>query len=567
VLRRRVLTAVACFLAFAAGAAGPAPAAPAPTGLALVEPDARTVPWSTLDRLLLQGGVFLPAHRPVSEDELRSLIDSALAREAAGRAAWSAADRALLLWWRDRFVTGGRAPRWRGCPCKEHPPEARLTGRVLAGWQELGDPLSGEAGLSWAAGTNLAAEAGADGSLGSRWWYGVSVRGSGRVAGGGALAADDPLAWPGWPLATGRATVGAARRQGGAWTVDVPRAVVGARLGRWALSVGWEPRRVGPGLDGGLTLDTGGASFAALTARRTAPFRWRGIMKPLAPSELLLRAGLLSERTVRFATLEGPITTFQHPWFMEWQVGWRPTSWSRFTATHAVMAASQDGTLWPDILQINFPVIGTTWKETFSGPVTDRLFAVGMEARWRDAPWPVLPSAAGRVWWEYGGTDFLPSGPFGVVPQISIPASVAGVMFVDPGWDLALEYAELRHVSGLWYSNSGFPEGFTHEQWLLAHELGGSGESAAVGVKVRPGGALEAGLKAGWARWGLEPRTPGEGERWSLSASLGRLPAAGSRTPLLWTVRAEMRREEARRPAADPVRRTWGRVWLELTLP
>ncbi len=563
-----LICALGALVAPGASASGDT-ASQAPAGFSAVAADARTAPWSTLDRLLLLGGLFLPAHQPVTEGELAALLDTAWDRAMEGQApGYDADDLALLAFWRERYRGGGQAPRWRGCPCKERPPLVRLTARGLAGWQQLGDPVAGEGGLGWAAGADAALELGAEGTVGGRWWYAVTGRAAGRLIEGTRLAADDPLAWPGWPLATGRPEVGRARTRGGAWVLDLPRAVVGVQLGRWALDAGWDQRRVGPGLGGGLTLDHNGDAFPAVTARRTEPFRWHGLMKPLAPSELLLRVGLLSEREVTFGTDTGIVRTHQAPWFMEWQVGWRPTAWSRFTATHAVMVASQDGSLWPDLLQINFPVTGTTWKETASGPVTDRLFAVGMEARWRDAPWPVLPSAAGRAWWEYGGTDFLPSGPGGVIPQISIPASVAGVTFADPRWDLSFEYAELRHTTGLWYSNSGYPEGWSHDRWLLALALGGSGESLGARVQVRPAGAaLEAGLVAAWARWGNEVRTPGEGERWSLLASLGRLPGRDAAAPLLWTVRAELRREEARRPAEPAARRTWGRVWLELGLP
>ena len=243
----------------------------------------------------------------------------------------------------------------------------RTTGRALLGWQELGDPLAGESGLDWSGGANAAGELTVDATLGAHWWFGVTGRASGRLAAGETLDPGDPLTWPGWPLATGRAQVGTARQQGGAWTLTLPRAMAGVRLGNWALSAGWEPRRVGPGRGGGLTLDHGGATFPALTGRRTAPFRWSGIMRWLAPSELLLRAGTLSERQVRLFPASGLVLTRQNPWFMEWLLGWEPVSWFRFTATQAAMAASQDGTLWPDILQINFPLIGTTWAERPTG--------------------------------------------------------------------------------------------------------------------------------------------------------------------------------------------------------
>ncbi len=538
-------------------------------GLGLVEPDARTVPWTTIERLVLEAGLLPPAYRPRSEQELASLLDEALARAMTGDAPGIDDDElALMRWWRDRYAGGGWAPTWIGCACKVHPPRVRSSGRALLGWQELGDPLADEAGLDWSGGANAAGELIVDATLGAHWWFGVTGRVSGRLAAGQTLAADDPLAWPGWHPATGRPQVGAARQQGGAWTFALPRAMAGVRLGNWALGAGWEPRRVGPGRGGGLTLDHGGDSFPALTGRRTAPFRWSGIMRWLAPSDLLLRVGSLSSREVRFFPPAGTIITEQHPWFMEWLVGWEPVSWFRFTASQGTMVASQDGSLWPDLLQINFPVIGTTWQEAAHGPITDRIFAVGFEGRWRDAPWPVLPSAAGRVWWEYGGTDFLPSGPGGVWPEIAAPASVAGIALLSSRWDLEAEYSELWHDSVLWYSNGGFPEGYTQDGQLLAHQLGGSGESLAGTVRVRPAGlGLEAGLTLTHATWGIPGLTPGEGERWSVLGSLARLPQPEDRAPLLWTLKGELRREQATPSAVVTARRTWGRLWLEVGLP
>ncbi len=533
--------------------------------------DARTVPWSTVERLVLEAGLFPPRVRPVTEAELAALLDEAYGRALQGRTpGLDDADLALLKWWRDRYADGGWAPTWIGCACKVNPPRVRATGRLLAGWQELGDPLADEAGLDWASGANTAGEITIDAVAGGRWWAGLTGRLSGRLAAGDRLGPDDPLAWPGWPVATGRVRAGRARQRGGAWSGDLPRAMVGVQLGRWAVSLGREPRRVGPGLGGGLTLDQGGRGFPALTARRTAPFRWRGIMRLVQPSELLLRSGLLSRREVVFSpdTEAGLVRTRQSPWFLEWLVGWQPWRWLRLGATQTVMAASQDGTLWPDLLQLNFPIIGTTWHEKAAGPVTDRIFAVSFEGCWHDAPWPLLPSAGGRVWWEYGGTDFLPSGPAGLWPEIAAPASAAGITLADPRWDLSVEYAELWHDKVLWYSNGGFPEGYTQDGDLLAHQLGGGGESLAGTVRVRPAArTLELGLTVSHATWGIPRVTPGEGERWSVLGSLGRLPRPGERAPLLWTLKGEVRREEVRPEAGGSYRRTWGRLWLEMGLP
>ena len=533
-------------------------------GTPYVEPDSRQVPWATLERLALEGGRFPRRYQPVSEDELAALLDGAAVDLQAGHPS----DRELLHFWRDRYEQGGGWQVWSGCPCKETPPEVRLRGRAQLGWQELGDPVPGEAGLSWGPGLSTSLEAEAQATAGL-WWLATTVRLAGRIAPGGTeLAADDPLAWPDWQVATGRADVRRARLQADGWRVDVPRAVAGVRLGNWALTAGWAPRRVGPGHSGGLTLDRNGASFPALTGRRTRPFRWRGFMKWLAPDDLLLRVGHLSSQDIRFNNESGVTTRRDHPWFFEWLVGWQPLSWFRLAATHTAMAAAEEGTLWPDLPQINFPIVGTTWTEKEAGPATDRLFALQFEGRWRDAPWPLLPSRAGRLWWEYGGTDFRPYGPGGIFPQVAAPASVVGVALYDPLWDLGFEYTELLHPEVLWYSNSGFPEGYSHESWLMGHSLGGSGEAFLGTVRVRvPRVHLEAGLEAGRREWGEQGPTPGSGYQWSATGTLGNLPRGEDLRQRLWSLNLAWFREASRPLSGATQRMDAWRMWAVVGLP
>jgi hypothetical protein len=430
---------------------------------AQVEIDARVVPWSTLNRLALLAGNHPPHQRPLTGAELAGLIRNAAEHQGEAN------------WWADKF-NAARSPRpWQ------------LAGRVLTGFTDRGSILPGEAGLSWAPGWNATFEPEVVINHG-RYWGVLTGRLTGRLAAAGTtLAATDPLAYPGWTNASGLAQVRRARLRSGAWTGDLPRLLVGAQLGNWSLSAGWAPRRTGPGNRGALVLDHTGASFPAFTARRTAPFVWSGIMTHAAPDHLFMRAGLLSRRSSRYQEPSGFVFKQDEPWFMQWLLGWEVTDWFRASFTHTVMASARDGeTLWPDLPQINFPIIGTTWREYDSGPVTDRLFAVLMEFRWGQAPWPFLPSSAGRLYWDYGGTDFLPSGPGGIIPQISIPASVAGCELVGRHWDLVLEYAETYHDKGQWYINSGFPEGYSHEGWLLAHAMGGGSEAFHAQVRVRP---------------------------------------------------------------------------------
>jgi hypothetical protein len=557
-----------------------------------VEADTRTVPWSTVRRLALEAGIFPPVYQPVTEGELADLLDAALDEAMTGQAEGfdNVEEFDRLRWWGDRYRLGGGGHSWHGCDCKVQPPQLRVSGRAAAGFTDLGTPFDQESGLAWSPGWNTTFEPVLDFSAGP-WWVSATVRFSGRAGSGGVDFSEpggdmNPLTWPDWSIPTGKSQVRQARLQGGKWVLDAPRAVAGVTWGRWSLSAGWAPRRTGPGLSGALALDQAGVSFPAVTARRTKPFEWgSGFWNFIAPEDLLLMTGKLSKQRITYQDEEGEShEKYDEPWFFQWLLSWEFTSWFRTTFTHTAMAVPREGTLWGDILQINFPLIGTTWSETTHGPVTDRIFSAQFEARWRHAPWPLLPASAGRLFWDYAGTDYLPSGPGGYVPQISVPASVIGVELVDPAWDLGLEYAELVHPDVLWYSNSGFPDGgYSHDNWLMGHSLGGSGESIMGVVRVRPAGwGLEPGLLMRSSTWGMSKYTPGTGRQSTVAFSVKNLPqgAPGGPSPepdppspLLWEITAEWNREKAE-PGAyqeDPqavasAEKDWWRVYVKVGL-
>jgi len=519
-----------------------------------VEPDARVLPWSSITRLALESGVFPPAYRPVSEGELARLM--AGVRYEADQESSSALEREIsrIAWIHNRFETGNLGLVFHGCPCKENPINVRISGRMIGGYSELGNPVGAEGGLSFAAGHNVFLEPSLELSSG-KIWSALAVRFGGRLAGGGVNFSEPgmtthPLTWPNWSPPTGRYSVREARLKDGAWNMDISRALVGVNLGNWALSAGWDHRRSGPGFTGTLNLGFDGESFPALTARRTESFKWSGFLTHLAPDQTLLRAGVLSRRTVDYTDIYGVHFKEANPMFFQWLVGWNVTSWFRANLTHTVMATAREGSLWPDLLQINFPVIGTTWRESDSGPITDRIFTAQFEFRWRNAPWPILPSSAGRLFWEYGGTDFLPSGPAGLVPELSIPASIAGIELVGPRWDLVLEYTELRHENVIWYYNGGYAEGYTQNQWVMGHSLGGSGESLTAVVRGRPGAMnYQVELLGRAAHWGLKGFTPGTGSLDTVALTMKRTPrlsgTAADQHTLLWSVTAEWNREHA----------------------
>ena len=407
------------------------------------------------------------------------------------------------------------------------------------GWQELGRAEAGEAGLELPAGGYFLWEPGLE-MAGRRWWAAASWRVTGRLwQGAGPLDPNDPLAFPGWPLPAGQQGMREARTRGDDTRGELTRLVLGYRLGGWSLAAGRFPVRTGPGVSGALVLDRHAPSMSMAQLRRHAPLRWSGFMAPFAPENFLLRAGRLSRREVRYTDEFGRQTQLARPWFFQWLLGWQPASFLRVTCTHGAMATARKGTLWPDLMQINFPVIGTTWREMDSGPVTDRIFAVQTELRWGRAPLPLLPAEAGRAYWDYGGTDFLPGGPGGVFPEISIPASVVGVELVSRRWDLILEGYETYHPSVLWYSNSGYREGYTMDGMVLGHEAGGGAEGGLLKVAVRPGrGLYQTRVWARHTRWDHKGLGPVKAARTTVGLELGRNPARRA-SGRLW--RAELR--------------------------
>ena len=258
---------------------------------------------------------------------------------------------ARLRWWLARYRHGEGGRTWGAGGGESSAPRLRLSGRGAMGFTELGSPFDQEAGLAWSSGWNATFEPVLDLATG-RWWISATGRLTGQVAASGIDFSDpgrstSPLTWPGWSIPTGKSQVRDARLQGDRWIVDVPRAVAGLNLGNWSLSAGWVPRSTGPALTGAIALDQSGPSFPAFTARRTKPLEWgSGFLSFLAPDELLMSTGRLSERLVRSRD-ENEILheKMAHPWFFQWLVGWRVTSWFRATFTHAAMAAPREGSL------------------------------------------------------------------------------------------------------------------------------------------------------------------------------------------------------------------------------
>jgi hypothetical protein len=506
--------------------------------------DARLLPWATLRRLCLEAGLQPPVDEPLSAAQWRALC---------GEAAFAASlpdpdERRTAL----RLAALPIDRTWRGA-------------RLLWGWSDEGALVPAEAGLAWGPGWNAAAELGVQVARG-RWWLAATGRletqtgwGAGPVP--SRAEAATPLLWPDWSPVTGPGQERLALLQGEGTRARAVRAVAGVELGRWALSAGWEPRRDGPGLGGALLLDRGGPSFPALTARRLAPFRWPGPWRRLAPESLLLRVGLLGRTTVIDDVLPGGPRQ-DRPWLLQWLVRWRVTGWFRVGATETVEVVPRSGSLWADLPGILFPGPDQTWAEQTSGPLTDRVAAFQFEGRWRHAPWPWLPAAAGRAWWEYAGTDALPSGPGGLIPRLSAPASVAGVELVSPRWDLAAEYAETLHPLVLWYSNESFPAGYTNDGRLLGHPLGGAGERWSATVRWRaPAGAggWFAEVEAGRSTWGDQGHTPTRARAHDVALTVGGLRGG---VPGPWRLHAGWRRRSAQVSEAWPARSAWT-AWCE----
>ena len=156
-----------------------------------------------------------------------------------------------------------------------------------------------------------------------------------------------------------------------------------------------------------------------------------------------------------------------------------------------------------------------------------------------------------------------------------------GIELVGPVWDLGVEYADLFHPGVLWYSNGGFPEGYSQDGWLLGHTLGGSGKASTAMVQVRPNGrGVETGLRIRYATWGMESVTPGTGKMSTAALSLKKIPSsplenasANTRlpSPLLWELTVEWNREEAvpgafvEAPSSDSSEeKDWWRIYFRV---
>ena len=500
--------------ALGAGVADPARALASLAGAGVaapaVEPDARAVSWSTLRRLALLGGEFLPPYRPVSNVEITATLRRAW--ERGGPGLLRTGSRRDLVWLLARHGDQRRPLRWASCACRQ--PRLQLSAGGRVGLRELGpgEVVMGEGGL---VGRGLLGTLEPAAALWSGpAWAGATLRLELPLAQAGRGVAG-PLRYAGWPEPTGRPAVGRARVRAVS-RVTVPRAAAGVRLGGWSAAAGLFPATVGVGLDGaGLTLGASAGPAPQVVLRRARPFAWSGFMGPLAPAHVLLRAGSVSGRDVRYQTVRGPQTRHARPLLTQWLSTWNHTPWWRTTITGTALSVARSGrALWPDLLQVNLPLLDATWNETEYGPVTDRLVSLIMEARWREAPWPLLPAAAGRVWWEYGGEDYRPHGLLPLLPEIAAPANLAGVELVDVRWDLAVEFLDTRHPRVLWYGNSGFPDAYTHDGLLLGPIRGGAARSWTAVLRWRTaGGGDEWELRGRATTWSHATRLPDDARR------------------------------------------------------
>ncbi|MEZ4387372.1 MAG: hypothetical protein R3D98_07285 [Candidatus Krumholzibacteriia bacterium] len=462
-----------------------------------VEVDPRLVPRAMVRRLALLGGEFPPPYEPTTGAELVGTVRRAWRRGGPGLLL--PAQRRELAWLLARFGRQRRPVSWSSCECREPQVHASLGGRVALWELGGGDVVAGEAGL---VGRGLLATLEPDLSLWlGRFWLAVTPRLEVPLDRSGRGLAP-AFGYAGWPEPTGRPGLGRARGPAVA-RVAVPRAVAGAQLGGWALAAGVFPAAVGVGLDGeGLTLDHQADSVPQVLLRRTRPLAWSGWLSWFDPEHVLVRVGSTSPQTISYATPRGRQSRRARPLLTQWLLTWDHTPWWRTTVVGTALSAAREGhSLWPDLLQVNLPLLDATWSEVDYGPVTDRLVSLIMEARWREAPWPWLPSAAGRVWWEYGGEDFRPHEVLPFLPEISAPASLVGCELLDSRWDLGVEYLDTRHPRVLWYGNNGFDAGYSHAGELLGHELGGAAAAWTALVRWR--------TAAGADEWELRGRTAG----------------------------------------------------------
>jgi len=502
-----------------------------------LEPDARSVPWTMLRRLALLGAEFLPPHRPISRGEITGIATRA--HHSQGPGLGLAAERRQLAWLLSRYGSRTHAVNWSSCDCRTPQVHVGLDGAVSLIQFGPGELVSQQSGLA-SRGIGVLTELDLTVCSGP-FWLGATPRHEWPIW-QGSTSVNLALRYTGWPEPTGRPALGRTRTQAVnriAW----PRVAAGVAMGNWSLAAGLMPVSVGAGLEGdGLTLGMTSESVPQVVLRRTRPLQWSGFMGWFDPEHVLFRLGITSEQTITYGTPRGRESHRANPVLTQWLFTWDHTPWWRTTVCGTALSAARRGqSLWPDLMQINLPMLDATWTEVDYGPVTDRMVSLIMEARWRRAPWPVLPSAAGRVWWEYAGEDFRPHDQLPILPEISAPASLAGVELVDHRWDLGAQYLLTRHARVLWYGNGGFSEGYSHGGALLGHELGGGAEAWTGVVRWRTAsGRHELELRGRTAFWREGNRVPVDTHRRELDLTWRHLAAGHTWTAVAGWVTEEV---------------------------
>lgn len=259
-------------------------------------------------------------------------------------------------------------------------------------------------------------------------------------------------------------------------------------LGPLELSAGRQSLWWGQGHHGSLILTNNAKPLDMVRLTNPAPVLLPWFLHRLGPFRFDLFVSRLEDERI-----------VPEPWFGGLRLNFKPFPWLELGAARTVMFGGEGR---PDVGLDDFlTIIG---GENLTGEEDTSNSVAALDLRIR------LSALGGaELYGEMGGEDEYEL--FGFIPFISNKAWLAGIHLpvVEPTrrLSLRLEYAALDHVdrnSPIWYRHGIYQSGYTYEEKILGHHVGGGGVDYFAEVRAILPGAVTLGLSFDHEKRGVD---------------------------------------------------------------
>ncbi|GAB4274480.1 MAG: hypothetical protein Kow0092_29910 [Deferrisomatales bacterium] len=265
----------------------------------------------------------------------------------------------------------------------------------------------------------------------------------------------------------------------GDWHYRTKRLYVKGVWGKWSLKIGRDAERLGPGYHGSLLLDDNTRALDLWRVRTEEPLFLPGRLARIGGFRITLFNAFLSDEDPeapdpRYGNGLNPV---EDPRLLGFRLSYHPTSWLDLGLSRTVLYSGKGRETY------NTP---KDWWKLFTAE--DENVDPGESDRYDNDQYaaldvtvrlPVLnglgPLKAGKVYWEYAGTDIISwwqgESTGGIEPfKLDDVANLGGLYLSTARTELRVEYAQ---TSEAWYAHAQYPQGYSYRGNPLGHHMGG----------------------------------------------------------------------------------------------